>query len=108
MMGAQNSNANHMSDVQYSGDVLVDKLVDKMFDGAINALHEDDLSTMTVGKLGSLFASQASSRLVAPLGLKFGRAPNLAHRTPATQSSFFVRAEKEESTGSSPPPKTKE
>merc|ERR1712019_324749 len=50
-------------------------------------------------------ASQASSRLVAPLGLKFGRAPNLAHRTPTTQSSFFVRAEKEESKGSGLPPK---
>jgi AAA family ATP:ADP antiporter len=43
--------------------------------------------------------------LVAPFGLKFGRAPNLAHRTPTTQGSVFVRAEKEESKGSGPPPK---
>ena len=32
MMRNQNSNANNMGDVQHSGDVLVDNLVDKMFD----------------------------------------------------------------------------
>merc|ERR1712048_660310 len=96
MMGNEDLNANHMSRAQRSGDVLVDNLVNKLFDRAVDALPEDDLATMTVGKVESLTASRVSSRLSAPFvpsqRLPLGLAPSLARHVPTMQSSVFVRA----------------